>query len=62
VYILHYHYFKKDANGNPTTPVFKKAIGKKLCRVMDAYHAEGLDHDLTLFTPRIIDDVENTEE
>ena len=62
MYILRYHYFTKDANGNPQTPVFKQCTGMKLSAVMNAYHTASLNHDLTKYTPRTIDDVINTEE
>lgn len=62
MYILKYHYFTKDANGNPDIPVFKQCSGMKLSKVMDLYHANGLDHDLTKYTARYIDDVIKTEE
>ena len=62
MYILQYHYFMKDENGNPATPIFKQCSGMKLSAVMNTYHTNGLDHDLTKFTPRTIDNVINTEE
>jgi hypothetical protein len=52
----------KDEHGNPTTPIFKECSGMKLSAVMNTYHTNSLDHDLTKFTPRIIDNVIDTEE
>ena len=62
MYILHYHYFDRDEHGNPARPHFYKYHGERLSDVMSKFHVDGLDHNLVLYTPRIIDDVTNTEE
>lgn len=64
MYILKYHYFKRNPDTlNPIgSPICKQCSGMKLSAVMDAYHAASLDHDLYKYTPRIIDNVINTDE
>lgn len=62
MFILQYHYFMKDEHGNPTTPIFKECSGMKLSAVMNTYHTNSLDHDLTKYTPRTIDNVIDTDE
>jgi len=62
MFILQYHYFMKDEHGNPNQPIFKEMQGIKLSTLMNAYHTDSLDHDLTKYTPRTIDNVIDTEE
>ena len=62
MYILQYHYFSRDEHGNPHTPHFCEIHGKKLSEVMSKYHAASMNHNLTVYTARTIDDVIDTEE
>ena len=64
MYILKYYYFQKNPDTNRIigNPIWKQCSGMKLSAVMTAFKAGSENHDLSVYTPRTIYDILDTNE